>query len=253
MDKKELSGRISIVTGAGGGIGRGIALALAHEGSAVVINDIAADKCQAVAEEIRRQGGKSMSAVCDISDGSAVKVMVDRVVAEFGSVDILVNNAAILYPTSPLESISDDEWDKVMRVNLYGAFHCTKAVLPYMKERRWGKIVNISSIAARSTSLQGGAHYTASKAALLGLTRHTARECGSSGINANAVTLAAVATDMSVGAWSEERIRSLKDSIPLGRTGTVEDIANLVVFLVSEKSSFITGATVDINGGLLMV
>ena len=179
--------------------------------------------------------------------------MVARAIAEFGTVDILVNNAGILRGTSPPEEISEDEWDLVLAFNLKGAFHCTKAVLPTMKKQRSGGIVNVSSIAGRSVSNSGGAHYTASKAALLGFTRHAAREAAPYGITVNAIAPAGVDTPMVSEVWPEARMDALVAKIPLGRVARAEEIAELVLFLVSEKSSYITGATIDINGGLLMI
>jgi len=250
---KELTGRVAIVTGAGQGIGRGVALGLAREGAIVIVADILSDLASKVASEIYALGGKAIAIQVDVSDWVAVEAMVKQAITKFGKVDILVNNAGILRATTPLEKITEDEWDKVMGVNVKGAFNCTKAVLPKMKGQHWGKIVNVSSIAGRSISNSGGVHYSSSKAALLGFTRHLARETAPFGINVNAIAPAGVETEMVSRVWSTEQIAKLVERIPLGRLASTDEIANLVVFLSSDRSAYITGATIDINGGLLLI
>jgi len=250
---KELTGRVAIVTGAGQGIGRGVALGLAREGAIVIVADILSDLASKVASEIYALGGKAIAIQVDVSDWVAVEAMVKQAITKFGKVDILVNNAGILRATTPLEKITEDEWDEVMGVNVKGAFNCTKAVLPKMKGQHWGKIVNVSSIAGRSISNSGGVHYSSSKAALLGFTRHLARETAPFGINVNAIAPAGVETEMVSRVWSTEQIAKLVERIPLGRLASTDEIANLVVFLSSDRSAYITGATIDINGGLLLI
>jgi 3-oxoacyl-[acyl-carrier protein] reductase len=250
---KELDGRVAIVTGAGQGIGRGVALGLAHEGATVIVDDILSDLASNVANEIRALGGKAIVDHANVADWMAVETMVKQVVTEFGKVDILINNAGILRATTPLEKITEDEWDEVMGVNVKGAFNCAKAVLPLMKGQHRGKIVNVSSIAGRSASNSGGVHYSCSKAALLGFTRHLAREAAPFGINVNAIAPAGVETEMVSKVWSAEQIAALIERIPLGRLASTDEIANLVVFLSSDRAAYITGATIDINGGLLLI
>jgi len=179
--------------------------------------------------------------------------MVQDIVKTYGTIHILVNNAGILRSTTPLETIPAEEWDLMMRINVTGVFYCTKAVLPYMKAQRYGKIVNVSSSAGRSTSTFGGAHYTTSKAAVLGLSRHTAREAARYNINVNAVAPGSMDTEMVREMASPEHMAREAANNPLGRLGTAQDEANLVAFLASEESSYITGATIDINGGDLMM
>ncbi len=244
---------MAIVTGAGRGMGRATALTLARGGATLVVNDINRDWAEAVVKEIKSAGGQAMAYVADISVETQVQAMIDAAVENFGKVDILVNNAGLLRGTSPLEDIPLSEWAQVMAVNLTGPFLCTKAVLPIMKARGSGKIVNISSSAGRSTSTFGGAHYTASKAAILGLTRHAARECAPYNINVNAVAPGSMDTEMVRELASRQDIEWERRNIPLRRLGTPDDEANLVAFLCSEESSYITGATIDINGGDLMV
>lgn len=248
-----LQEQVAIVTGAARGMGRATALRLGMEGASVVVNDVSSDGAETVAAEIKSAGGKASAFVADVSDWQQVQAMINATVSEFGTVDILVNNAGILRATHLLEDIPEKEWDLMMDVNLKGVFNCTKAVLPIMKAQRSGKIVNVSSSAGRCTSTFGGAHYTTAKAAVLGLTRHTARETASFGINVNATAPGSMDTDMVRELATPEHIAKEEAANPLGRLGTAEDEANLVAFLVSEEASYITGATVDLNGGDLMM
>jgi 3-oxoacyl-[acyl-carrier protein] reductase len=249
----EFQGQTAIVTGAGRGIGRAVALNLADKGAAVAINDVQAARCMDVARMIVDNGGQAIPYPGDVANWNTVKEMVESSLSKLGTIDILVNNAGILRPTAPLEDIAEEEWDLVMAVNIKGAFNCMKAVLPIMKKQRGGRIVNVSSIAGRSTSNTGGAHYTASKAALLGLTRHAAREAAPYNININVIAPAGVDTPMVPEVTPPERIANIVERIPLGRLAAPAEIADLVIFLVSRKSSYITGATIDVNGGLLMI
>ena len=253
MSAKELVNRVAIVTGAGRGIGRSVALTLASEGATVIANDIREDWCVSVADEITNVGGRALAYLADVADWSAVKRMVESSIDVYGAVDILVNNAGVLRPTTPLEQIPEEEWDLVMSVNVKGAFNCIKAVLPIMKKQRRGRIVNVSSIAGRSVSHAGGAHYTASKAALLGLTRHAALEGAEYGIHVNAIAPGDVDTEMMAAFCTPERLAILASSIPFGRMATAEEIAQLVLFLTSDRCSYITGATIHIDGGSLMI
>lgn len=253
MSKARFEGKIALITGAGRGMGQAIAQALAAEGATVFVNDVNEANVAATVAALRQAGGQAFPAVADISQWNAVWPMVDQIVAQCKTVDILVNNAGILRTTSPLEAIADAEWDLMMAINVKGAFNCTKAVLPLMKAQRSGKIVNVSSSAGRSTSTFGGAHYTTSKAALLGLTRHTAREAAPFNINVNAVAPGSMDTDMVREMSTPERREQERQGIPLGRFGTPQDEANLVAFLCSEESAYIAGATIDINGADLLL
>ena len=253
MGNQGLDGRIALVTGAARGMGRATALTLARRGATVAVNDVRRAAAEAVAAEIEAAGGRAMLCPGDVSDEAQVEAMVAAVVARSGTVDILVNNAGILSATSPLETIPLAEWQRMLAVNVTGVFLCTRAVLPIMKAQRRGKIVNVSSSAGRCTSTFGGAHYTTAKAAVLGLTRHTAREAAPFGINVNAVAPGSMDTDMVRELATPEHLEEERRQIPLGRFGTAEDEANLVAFLCSEEASYLSGATIDINGGTLMM
>jgi NAD(P)-dependent dehydrogenase (short-subunit alcohol dehydrogenase family) len=253
MNPSRLSGKVAIVTGAARGMGQATALTLAREGATVVVNDLRREPAEATVKAIEAADGKGMVYLADVSDEAQVEAMVAATVEQFCTVDILVNNAGILRTTMPLETISLAEWNLMMTVNVTGVFLCTKAVLPIMKRQRSGKIVNISSSAGRSTSTFGGAHYTTSKAAVLGLTRHTAREAAPYNINVNAIAPGSMDTDMIREMSTPEYIAEQEQKIPMGRLGTTQDTANLVAFLCSEEASYINGATVDLNGADLLL
>jgi 3-oxoacyl-[acyl-carrier protein] reductase len=234
-------------------MGREIALKLASEGAHVVVVDVQAEWAKRTVAEIANHGGSALGVATDVSNEEQVSVMVQATVARFGTVDILVNNAGILGDARPIEKIAGDEWDRLMAINVKGPFNCTKAVLPIMQAQRYGKIVNVSSSAGRSTSTFGGAHYTTSKAALLGLTRHTAREAASYGINVNATAPGSMDTEMVRESATPQEIEIECQKIPLRRLGTAQDQANLVSYLCSDESSYIAGATIDINGAALLL
>lgn len=253
MIHRTLADKVAIVTGAAQGIGRAVSEVLAANGARVAPVDVKVEAIEQVAAAVRECGGKAVAVAADVTSAEQVEQMVNRVVATFGGVDILVNNAGVLRNT-PIAAMSEAEWDLVVDVCLKGAFLCSRAVLPLMMAKRHGKIVNISSLAARSTSVLGGAAYTAAKAGLLGFSRHLAREAAPYGINVNAICPGATDTPMTrMGARTPEEFETLGKAIPLGRWAAPEDQANAVLFLVSEAASFITGATLDVNGGLMMV
>jgi NAD(P)-dependent dehydrogenase (short-subunit alcohol dehydrogenase family) len=245
--------RVAIVTGAGRGMGRACSLEFAKEGAAVALVDAQKDRVEEVVDEIKNGGGQALGILCNVSSSEEVKWAVDRIIAEFGTVDILVNNAGVLRVTTPLEDISEEEWDLIIDVNLKGIFLFTRAVLPIMREKRYGKVVNISSSAGRSTSELGGGHYTASKAGVLGLTRHTAREYGRYGINVNSVCPGLVETPMIREKANQEKLNHWLTQIPLGRFADPKEEADLVLFLASDEAAYITGATIDFNGGSLLI
>lgn len=253
-----LKDRVAIVTGSMGGLGKFYAAALAKEGAKVVINDIDKKGIDETVEEIKVLGGKCMGIVADISDKAQVDGMVKKVVEKWGRIDILVNNAGgALHTPERFEDVTEKDWDKVMDINLKGAFFCCKAVLPYMIRQAGGRIVNISALAGRTAASLAGIQYTSAKAGLGGLTRHLAKEMGKYGIYVNAIAPGITLSGSRVeGLWnakSEGERRRVLASIPLGRLGKGEDIASVVVFLTSDEASYITGATIDVNGGRFMI
>ena len=246
MNRNVLSGKVAIITGGGSGIGRAIAITLANNGVHVVIADLNGEKAESVAKDINGLGLQ-----VDVTKENEVENMVTAALEQYGTIDILVNNAGILRPTR-IDNITKEEWDLVLDVNLNGTFLCTKAVLKTMKENGFGRIVNMSSSAGRSVSTLGGAHYTAAKAAILGFTRAVAKEMASYGITANSVCPGLIDTEMVRSDCSPERIEMYEKSFPIHRLGKPEEVADLVLFLVSD-ASYITGAAIDINGGDLMI
>ncbi len=248
-----LQGKVAIVTGAAQGIGRAVAETLSSFGASVAAVDVRFEAAERVACELRDRGGKTIAVPADVSSKASVREMVDQVLQSFGTVDILVNNAGVLRNT-PIDQMAEEEWDLVLAVCLKGAFLCSQAVLPIMQAKRYGKIVNVSSLAARSTSVLGGAAYTSAKAGLLGFTRHLAREAAPYEINVNAICPGATDTPMTrIGARGAGHFEEVGKRVPLGRWGLPQDQANVVLFLVSDAASFVTGATLDVNGGQVMV
>jgi len=233
-------------------MGEAFAKTLAANGASVAVADINGKAASKVTGEIIGSGRKAVDYTVDVSHLDDVVELVRRVTADLGSPNILVNNAGVLKPT-PFVEIGEDEWRNVMKVNVDGVFFCCKAVIPKMVAQRYGKIVNISSTAGKSASTFGGLHYTASKAAVLGITRHLARELAQYRINVNAVCPGSIDTLMVRGNASNETIERGIEKIPFGRLGKPQEVANLVLFLASDASSYITGASVDINGGELLV
>ncbi len=244
---ERLAGKVALVTGASGGIGRAAVERLAGEGAAVVAGDLKG--YAAVADSVRRAGGRSLGVELDVTRAASARAAVEAAVAEFGGLHILVNNAGIDQRVL-LEDLSEADWDRVLTVNLKGPFLCAQAAVRRLEGG--GAIVNVASLAGRSSSPLQGCHYSASKAGLLGLTRHLARELGSRRIRVNAVCPGPILTDMLTRSTSSEGIADLAAQVPLGRAGTPEDIAGVIAFLASDDAGYITGASLDANGGIFM-
>jgi len=246
-----LEGRVALVTGAARGIGKAIALAFAREKSHVVINDICPEEeLKAVAREISAFGVKSLAIRVDVSQSDQVSNMIGQVQRTFHRLDILVNNAGIIR-RGTIETVTEEDWDQVIRVNLKGTFNCCKAVADIMKRQKSGKIINISSVAAKMGDITSAPGYGPSKAAVDALTKTLARQLAQYGITVNAVAPHAIETEMSAQ-WSEEKRKAIIDAIPLKRLGKPEDIAEAAIFLASDKANFITGEILDVNGGFVM-
>ena len=245
-------GRTAIVTGAGRGIGRAIAERLASEGGRVIVGDIDGTAARATARGIRGTGGIARAERVDVTRAASVASMVRRSIDQFGDIDVLVNNAGVLRSTRAAD-IPAAEWHLVLDANLTGAFLVAHAVYPSMRRRGAGRIVNIASMAGRATSTLGGAHYTAAKAGVLGLSRHLAREWAPDNITVNAVSPGIVDTPMVRDATDDSRREAIRASIPLKRLADPAEIAALVCFLVSDEAAYITGTNVDIHGGELII
>jgi len=248
----KLEGKVAIVTGAGRegkGIGRFVALALAREGADIVIADYVLEAAEAVAQEVCSMGRKAVAVRADVAKYADAEAIVQKALDEFGRVDILINNAGITRDAL-IPRMSEEEWDQVINTNLKGTFNCTKAVTKPMLKQRSGKIVNVSSVMGIIGNI-GQANYSASKAGIIGLTKTTARELGSRGINVNAVAPGFIQTAM-----TEDLPENVKDNlnkqIPLHRLGTPEDVASVILFLCTEDSSYITGQVINVDGGMVM-
>jgi 3-oxoacyl-[acyl-carrier protein] reductase len=245
----ELSGKTALITGAGRGIGKEIARALGEAGANLVISDIAADAANQTAAEFNDRNIKTLAVAGDISKSEDVETLFKTAGDTFGGVDILVNNAGITRDNL-LARMEEKDWDLVLTVNLKGAFLCTKAASRGMMKRRYGRIVNISSVVGIMGNA-GQANYSASKAGLIGLTKSAAKELASRNVTVNAVAPGYIATDMTKDLPEEAKTKFLQ-SVPLGRPGTPQDISGVVLFLVSEAASYITGQVIHIDGGMLM-
>ena len=244
MDLKE---KVAIVTGAGQGIGRGIALRLAEFGANVVLLDIRQDTIDEVAEEIRSKGVEVLSLQVDVTRSERLRHMARLVMAEFGQIDILVNNAGITGRTVPMVELNEQDWDQVMNLNLKGVFLCCQAVLGYMIERRYGKIVNVASIAGKEGN-PTLVPYSVSKAGVICLTKALAKEVTDYQINVNCVSPAVIQTPILEG-MASSTVDYMISKIPMGRVGKPEEVAAVVHFLASDDAAFVTGQCYDVSGG----
>lgn len=244
-----LEGKIAIVTGASRGIGKAIAQEFVNQGATVCFTYMSSEeKAQALEKELAAQGGTVKGFKSDAGDFEAAQKLVDDVVAAFGTVDVVVNNAGITRDNL-LMRMSEEQWDEIMAVNLKSVFNLTKAVIRPMLKARSGSIINMSSV----VGVQGNAgqsNYAASKAGVIGFTKSIAQELGSRNIRCNAIAPGFIETEMT-GALDEKTVQGWRDAIPLKRGGTPQDVANLTVFLASDMSAYITGQTINVDGGML--
>jgi 3-oxoacyl-[acyl-carrier protein] reductase len=245
-----LDGKVTIVTGASRGIGRSVAIALAKLGAKIVINYAGNE---AAAEEVKNiivaAGGQAIVIKADVGDAAAVDAMLKETINTFGKVDILINNAGITRDNL-LMRMKEEDWDAVMNINLKGVFVCTKAVSRIMMKQRSGKIINMTSVVGLMGNA-GQANYAAAKAGVIGFTKSVAKELASRGITVNAIAPGFINTDMTA-ILSEQVKKDLAEKIPVGRLGSPEDVAAAVAFLASDSANYITGQTLNVDGGMLM-
>ena len=245
-----LQNRVALITGAARGIGLGIAQAFAREGARLALVDLDALGLLEAQARVEAEGGEALAFPLDVTDGRGVRAAVSDLVARWGRVDVLVNNAGI-YEIVPFVEIDEARWDRVLAVNLKGAFLFTQAVIEPMMAQGGGRIVSIASSAGKTGGTLAGAHYSVSKAGIICLTKQLARELGPHGITVNAVAPGRIDTPM-IQAATEAENEEFRRRTPLGRLGTPEDVAGAVLFLASDEASFITGEIIDVNGGLLI-
>lgn len=246
-----LSDKVTLVTGAGRGMGRSHALVLAQQEAGVAVTDVDEKAAQAVADEIRKQGGRAEAYRLDVSDKTEVDAVFGRVVEQFGSLDILVNNAGIL-SASPALDMAPEEWERVLRVNLTGQFLCAQRAAKEMAKKKWGRIINIASIASGGVGIGYVAltHYSASKGGIIAMTESLSAEWADLGITVNAVAPGVIDTPM-VDPFRSGMDDMIKTRVPLKRMGRPEEVSAVVAFLASEEASYVTGATYVVDGGYL--
>ena len=247
-----LKDKVAIVTGAGRGIGEGVALRFAEEGAKVIVNDVNDTEAKRTVATIQAKGGKAVDVAGSVASREIAQKMVDVAVKEFGTVDILVNNAGIIRDAM-LHKMTDEQWDQVIEVNLKGVFLCTQCAARVMREKGYGKIINVSSTSWRGNPRQ--LNYSATKAGVIGMTKTAAKELAAKGINVNVIAPGMIWTDMITSmppAIVERMEKGLAFIVPLNRKGLPKDIANLALFLASDESSFITGQLIHCDGGMIM-
>ncbi|HOD63398.1 MAG TPA: 3-oxoacyl-ACP reductase FabG [Smithellaceae bacterium] len=247
-----LKDKVAIVTGSGRGIGEGIVMRFAEEGAKIIVNDVNEADAKAVVEKIRAKGGQALAVLGSVADRAVVQKMVDTAVAEFGTLDIIVNNAGITRDVM-LHKMTDDQWKAVIDVNLTGVYYGIQCAGRVMREKKYGKIINISSTSALGNA--GQLNYSASKAGVIGMTKTAAKELGPKNVNVNAIAPGMIWTDMMKGMPPDvlqQMDMMLPFIVPLNRKGSPQDIANLALFLASDESAFITGQIIFCDGGMKM-
>jgi 3-oxoacyl-[acyl-carrier protein] reductase len=245
----KLAGKVALVTGGAQGIGKAVALLLAQNGADIVVSDINLEKAEETAKEVQALGRKALATKVDVATFGDVEKMVEAILTQFGKVDILVNNAGIARDKLILR-MTEEDWDAVLNINLKGTFNCTKAVVRHMSKQKSGKIVNIASVVGEMGNA-GQGNYAASKAGVIGFTKTIAREFAQRGINVNAIAPGYIETPMT-DALPDKVKEELKRLIPMDRLGKPEDVAEAVLFLVSESANYITGQVLNVNGGIYM-
>jgi len=249
MCELSLEGKVALVTGGARGIGREIVLCFAREGADIAICDVNLEEAEATAKEIQKTGRQCLAFKTDVTDSKDVQAAIDKILDKLGKLDILINNAGITRDGLVLR-MSEEDWDKVIAVNLKGCFVCTRLAAKVMLKQRFGKIVNLASIIGIMGNT-GQANYAASKAGVIGLTKSVAKELASRGVCVNAIAPGFIKTEMTAK-LSEDVQKRMLSVIPLGRFGEPKDVADLALFLSSESSSYITGQVIQIDGGMLM-
>ena len=248
-----LEKKVVIVTGAAKGIGAAIAEACAREGARVAALDLDGTGAEGVAKALRDREADALALRCDVTRTPDITAALDAVLARWGRVDALVNNAGGFAVIRATEDITEAEWEAIMASNLTSVFLFSKAVLPVMKRQRYGRIVNLASVVGRAGAVRVTSHYAAAKAGVIGFTRHLALEVGGDGITVNAVAPGTTATERVLKARTPEETARVAAAIPVRRLGEPREIADAVVFLASDAAAFITGATLDVNGGQVMM
>ncbi len=243
----DLTGQTALVTGGAQGIGEGIVVRLAKAGAEVAVADLAMDRAREVSERLGGEGAKAYPVALDVSERASVEAAIAEVVEKSGQVDILVNNAGIAGRAAPIWEQEDEDWSKVIAVNLTGVFLCCRAVMPHMRGRDYGRIVNIASLAGKEGNPNMVA-YSASKAGVIALSKSMAKEVATNNICVNAVTPTVIRTPI-LNQLTDEQVEYMTSRIPRGRTGTVEEVAAVVHFLASPDCSFVTGQCYDVSGG----
>ena len=248
-----LEKKVVIVTGAAKGIGASIAEACVREGARVAALDLDGPGAEAVAKALRDREADALALRCDVTRTPDIAAALEAVLARWGRVDVLVNNAGGFAVIRDTEDIPEAEWEAIMASNLTSVFLFSKAVLPIMKRQRYGRIVNLASVVGRAGAVRVTSHYAAAKAGVIGFTRHLALEVGADGITVNAVAPGTTATERVLNARTPEETARVAAAIPVRRLGEPREIADAVVFLASDAAAFVNGATLDVNGGQVMV